>query len=120
MMSAEATPESWRGALEPALATPEARKLSGWLRAEEDAGREVYPPRGTRLAALAMTPLDHVRCVILGQDPYHGPGQANGLAFSVAQGVRLLLNSLKLALEVCWCRCPKHLAITRQQTRPLW
>lgn len=85
---AETIPESWRAALEPALATPEARKLGGWLTAEEAAGKQVYPPRGARLAALALTPLDQVRCVILGQDPYHGPGQAHGLAFSVQAGVR--------------------------------
>jgi uracil-DNA glycosylase len=62
--------------------------LGGWLTAEEAAGKVVYPPRGTRLAALALTPLDAVRCVILGQDPYHGPGQAHGLAFSVQAGVK--------------------------------
>ena len=88
-MTAEAIPDSWRTALEPALATPEARKLGGWLRQEEDRGKTVYPPRGQRLAALAMTPLDRVRVVILGQDPYHGPGQAHGLAFSVRDGVQL-------------------------------
>ncbi len=87
-MTAEQIPESWRAALEPVLQTPEARKLGGWLRAEEDAGKTIYPPRGTRLAALAMTPLDAVRVVILGQDPYHGPGQAHGLAFSVQDGVK--------------------------------
>lgn len=85
----ETIPESWRAVLEPALATPEARLLGGWLKAEEAAGKQVYPPRGTRLAALALTPLDQVRCVILGQDPYHGAGQAHGLAFSVLGGTRL-------------------------------
>jgi len=84
----EEIPESWRAVLEPVLAAPEARKLGGWLKAEEAAGKQVYPPRGTRLAALALTPLEAVRCVILGQDPYHGPGQAHGLAFSVQAGVR--------------------------------
>lgn len=88
-MSADTIPASWRAALEPALATPEARLLGGWLKAEEAAGKLVYPPRGTRLAALALTPLEQVRCVILGQDPYHGPGQAHGLAFSVQHGVRV-------------------------------
>ncbi|KPF63901.1 uracil-DNA glycosylase [Porphyrobacter sp. AAP60] len=88
-MTAETIPESWRAALEPALATPEARQLGGWLKAEEAAGKQVFPPRGTRLAALALTPLTDVRCVILGQDPYHGPGQAHGLAFSVQGGTRL-------------------------------
>jgi uracil-DNA glycosylase len=84
----ETIPESWRAALDPVLATPEARKLGGWLKAEENAGKAVYPPRGTRLAALALTPLEDVRCVILGQDPYHGPGQAHGLAFSVQAGIK--------------------------------
>jgi uracil-DNA glycosylase len=88
-MTAETIPQSWRAALEPVLASAEARKLGGWLRAEEAAGKAIYPPRGQRLAALAMTPLEDVRCVILGQDPYHGPGQANGLAFSVAPGVKV-------------------------------
>lgn len=87
-MAGESLPESWRPVLEPVLAAPEARRLGGWLAAEEAAGKVVYPPRGTRLAALALTPLDAVRCVILGQDPYHGPGQAHGLAFSVQAGVK--------------------------------
>lgn len=87
-MTHETIPESWRAALDPVLAAAETRKLGGWLTAEEAAGKVVYPPRGTRLAALALTPLDAVRCVILGQDPYHGPGQAHGLAFSVQAGVK--------------------------------
>ncbi len=88
-MASDDIPESWRAALEPALTTPEARKLGGWLRAEEDAGKAIFPPRGTRLAALTMTPLNAVKVVILGQDPYHGPGQAHGLAFSVQDGVKV-------------------------------
>ena len=82
-------PESWRPTLEPALATREARKLGGFLKAEEAAGKHIYPPQGNRLAALELTPLDQVKVVILGQDPYHGPGQAHGLAFSVPQGVKV-------------------------------
>ena len=85
---AEAIPESWRAVLEPVLATPAARQLGGWLKAEEQAGKAIYPPRGSRLRALELTPLDSVRAVILGQDPYHGPGQAHGLCFSVPRGVR--------------------------------
>lgn len=88
-MAQETIPESWCGVLEPVLASPEARRLGGWLKAEEAAGKQVFPPRGTRLAALALTPLDAVRCVILGQDPYHGAGQAHGLAFSVQNGVKV-------------------------------
>jgi uracil-DNA glycosylase len=88
-MASEAVPESWRAVLESVLASPEARRLGGFLKAEEAAGKRIYPPRGTRLAALALTPLDRVRVVILGQDPYHGPGQAHGLSFSVEKGVRV-------------------------------
>lgn len=84
----ENLPESWREVLAPVLATAECRRLGGWLRAEEDAGRQIYPPRGSRLRALELTPLDSVKIVILGQDPYHGPGQAHGLSFSVPDGVR--------------------------------
>lgn len=84
----DAIPDSWRDALEPVLQTEEARKLGGWLRAEEAASKVIYPPRGQRLAALQHAPLEDVRVVILGQDPYHGPGQAHGLCFSVAEGVK--------------------------------
>ncbi len=88
-MVSDDIPESWRMALESALASPEARKLGGWLRAEEEAGKVIYPPRGQRLTALALTSLEAVKVVILGQDPYHGPGQAHGLAFSVQDGVKI-------------------------------
>lgn len=87
-MASDEIPESWRSALEPALATQEARKLGGWLVAEENAGKVIYPPRGARLAALEATRPEEVRVVILGQDPYHGAGQAHGLSFSVADGVK--------------------------------
>ena len=59
--------------------------------AQQRAKGPVYPPAGRELACLSLFPagLEHVRCVILGQDPYHGPGQANGLAFSVTSGTPL-------------------------------
>ncbi|WP_379548437.1 uracil-DNA glycosylase [Qipengyuania sp. DSG2-2] len=94
----ETVPESWRPVLEPVLATAEVRALGGWLRAEEAAGKVIYPPRGQRLRALELTPPESVRAVILGQDPYHGPGQAHGLAFSVPEGVKVppsLVNIFK-------------------------
>ena len=81
-------PESWRAALKPVLESAEARQLVSWLSAQEAEGKAVFPPRGQRLAALSLTPLDSVKVVILGQDPYHGPGQAHGLSFSVPDGVR--------------------------------
>jgi len=84
----ESVPESWREALAPVLQSPEARRLGGWLSREEANGKTIYPPRGQRLRALELTPLDQVKVVILGQDPYHGPGQAHGLCFSVPEGVQ--------------------------------
>jgi uracil-DNA glycosylase len=82
-------PPSWQPALAPVLAAPQSRKLGGFLLAEEAAGKTIYPAKGTRLRALELTPLDAVRVVILGQDPYHGPGQAHGLAFSVMDGIKV-------------------------------
>lgn len=63
------------------------QKLRGFLRERLDAGAVIFPPQPLR--ALELTPPDDVRVVILGQDPYHGRGQAEGLAFSVASGVAL-------------------------------
>ncbi|MDB2694429.1 uracil-DNA glycosylase [Erythrobacter sp.] len=88
-MASEPIPESWQPVLEPVLAAAEARQLGGFLVAEEQAGKQIYPPRGCRLKALELTPLDEVKVVILGQDPYHGPGQAMGLCFSVPEGVKI-------------------------------
>lgn len=88
-MMNEAVPESWKDVLAPVLDTPEARRLGGFLRQEEKIGKMIYPPRGERLSALELTPLEEVKVAILGQDPYHGPKQAHGLAFSVREGMRL-------------------------------
>ncbi|MEO1221636.1 MAG: uracil-DNA glycosylase [Pseudomonadota bacterium] len=110
-MASDQIPDSWRAALEPVLQTPEARKLGGWLVAEEEAGKTIYPPRGTRLAALEATPLEEVRVVILGQDPYHGPGQAHGLSFSVQDGVAQPPSLVNIFKEL-----ENDLGIARPQT----
>ena len=65
----ETVPPSWQAALAPVLAGPRWDELGRFLSAEESVGKPVYPPRGSRLAAFALTPLDSVRVVILGQDP---------------------------------------------------
>ena len=85
----ELVPDRWRAVLEPVLASDRLRDLDAWLKAGEQAGKAIYPPRENRFQALALTPLDTVKVVILGQDPYHGPGQAMGLAFAVHRGVPL-------------------------------
>ena len=89
MANGATVPASWQGALKAVLATPKSRALGQFLEAEAAAGKPIYPPQGMRLAALELTPLNAVKVVILGQDPYHGPGQAHGLSFSVQDGVRV-------------------------------
>ena len=79
---------SWRAPLADALACPSLAALDAFLAREAAAGKVIFPPAEDRFRALELTPLDRVRVVILGQDPYHGPGQAHGLAFSVRPGVK--------------------------------
>ena len=76
----------WRPVTEAFRRSPTGRALIEFVDGRVAAGAVVYPPEPLR--ALALTPLEEVRAVILGQDPYHGPGQAEGLAFSVPPGVR--------------------------------
>lgn len=89
---------SWKQALQDEFAQPYMQQLSEFLRAELKDGKQIYPSPGRIFSALDLTPLPNVRVVILGQDPYHGPGQANGLSFSVPPGVQVppsLLNIYK-------------------------
>jgi uracil-DNA glycosylase len=76
----------WRTSVETFLASDEGLRLTGFLDERRRAGAVIYPPEP--LTALMLTPFDAVRVVILGQDPYHGAGQAHGLAFSVPPGVK--------------------------------
>ncbi|MGB3738669.1 MAG: uracil-DNA glycosylase [Pontixanthobacter sp.] len=85
----ENIPDSWRAILAPICDTPAMHALEAALEAEAAGGTAIYPPQAQRFRALEMTPPDAVRVVILGQDPYHGPGQAHGLAFSVPEGQRI-------------------------------
>lgn len=78
---------TWLEAVGDELETEELQALRGFLRDEVAAGRGFYPPADRVFAALDLTPLPDVRVVILGQDPYHGRGQAMGLCFSVPAGV---------------------------------
>lgn len=79
--------EGWRGVTDGFFTSPAGQRLLGYLQQRLDAGASIFPPQPLR--ALELTPPETVRVVILGQDPYHGRGQAEGLAFSVAPGVRL-------------------------------
>ncbi|HXD37513.1 MAG TPA: uracil-DNA glycosylase [Rhodanobacter sp.] len=80
---------SWKARLEDYLRCPEMQALAAFLRAEKADGKHIYPPGPAIFSALDHTPFDAVRVVVLGQDPYHGPGQAHGLCFSVPVGVRV-------------------------------
>lgn len=77
---------SWGSALAAEFQQPYFQQLTDFVRAEYAAG-VCYPPGGLIFNAFNTTPIDRVRVVILGQDPYHGPGQAHGLCFSVQDGV---------------------------------
>lgn len=77
----------WGGVIAEFLNSEIGVKLAQTIKSRLDAGACIYPP--TPFKALELTPLDQVRVVILGQDPYHGAGQAQGLAFSVASGVKV-------------------------------
>jgi uracil-DNA glycosylase len=79
--------EGWRPLLEDFLASTTGAALSRRLNQAMSEGKVIYPPEPLR--SLELTPLKQVRVVILGQDPYHGPGQAEGLAFSVPHGVKV-------------------------------
>jgi uracil-DNA glycosylase len=84
--SIERVAADWRELVERWRASPDGRALVARVEARRRAGAVIYP--ADPLRALALTPRRRVRVVILGQDPYHGPGQAEGLAFSVPNGVR--------------------------------
>ena len=80
--------ESWKGALAEEFASPYMTVLRQFLVSKKAAGKRIFPAGSQWFRALDLTPLDKVRVVILGQDPYHGAGQAHGLCFSVPSGVR--------------------------------
>lgn len=82
--------ESWKRVLDSEFQKPEFEKLAGFIRSEYSGGSyRIYPPAGDIFRAFDLTPFSDVKVVIIGQDPYHGPGQANGLCFSVNSGVPL-------------------------------
>lgn len=80
---------SWKALLQPEFERAYMRELRAFLLQEKQAGKQVYPAGRDMFNALNSTPFDRVRVVILGQDPYHGPGQAHGLCFSVQPGVEI-------------------------------
>ena len=107
---------SWKYALNDFLLGEKMDALKAFLLEEKQANKVIYPPSGLIFNALNTTPLEQVKVVILGQDPYHGPNQAHGLSFSVQRGVALppslrnIFHELHtdLGLDI-----PKHGDLTR-------
>jgi uracil-DNA glycosylase len=97
---------SWKSVLLEEIASDSFGELKSFLLEERGNNKTLYPPGPLIFSAFDHTPFDQVKVVLLGQDPYHGPGQAHGLSFSVPEGVPLppsLLNIYKeLQLEFGW------------------
>lgn len=79
----------WKAALAGEFEQPYFEAIAAFLRSEKAAGKVIYPPGGLIFNAFDSTPFDQVKVVILGQDPYHNPGEAMGLCFSVPRGVKV-------------------------------
>ena len=79
---------SWKQVLQEEFEKPYFAAIVQHLKDEKNAGKTIYPPGPLIFNAFQQTPFDQVRVVILGQDPYHNPGQAHGLSFSVPEGIK--------------------------------
>jgi uracil-DNA glycosylase len=102
---------SWKARLADEFNTASFSQLKAFLLAERQAGKVLYPPGSKIFAAFDHTPWDRLKVVIVGQDPYHGPGQANGLCFSVNPGVQpppSLVNIFKELSSDLDCPIPRH------------
>ena len=103
---------AWQEVLGPVKRADFFQQLMARIDAERAAGKAIYPPASEVFNAFTLTPLDNVKVVILGQDPYHGPGQAHGLCFSVQSGVKTppsLVNIYKeLAQDIEGFHIPEH------------
>ena len=91
---------SWLSRLEDEFSQPHMLSLRQFLVERKRAGATLYPPGSEIFNALNTTPFDRVKVVILGQDPYHGPGQAHGLCFSVRDGVTLPPSLINICKEI--------------------
>lgn len=101
----------WKAVLGDEFEQPYMLALRQFLQERRQAGAVIYPPGGQIFNALNSTPLSKVKVVILGQDPYHGPGQAHGLCFSVQPGVPAppsLVNIFKELAQDLGCSPPRH------------
>jgi uracil-DNA glycosylase len=103
--------DSWKNALKDEFSKPYFQQIPLHLKTEKSQGKTIYPPGSLIFNAFNTTPLDKVKVVILGQDPYHGPKQAHGLCFSVQNGVPpppSLINIFKELKEDIGINIPDH------------
>jgi uracil-DNA glycosylase len=103
--------DSWKAALHKEFEKPYFQQIPAHLKTEKSQGKIIYPPGGLIFNAFNTTPLDNVKVVILGQDPYHGPNQAHGLCFSVQRGIApppSLVNIFKELKEDIGIPIPNH------------
>jgi uracil-DNA glycosylase len=108
--------ESWKEILKDEFAKPYFQNIVLHLKTERQQGKTIYPPGSLIFNAFNTTPIDQVKVVILGQDPYHGPNQAHGLCFSVQAGVPpppSLVNIFKELHEDLGIRIPNHGNLTQ-------
>jgi len=91
---------SWQQIIGHELEQPYMQQLKAFLKDEKVQGKTIYPPGPLIFNAFNHTPFDQVRVVIIGQDPYHGPGQAMGLSFSVPDGVRVPPSLVNIFKEI--------------------
>lgn len=91
---------SWYNELKDEIAQPYIGGLKEFLRKEKGENKTIYPPESLVFNAFRQTPFSKVKVVIIGQDPYHGPGQAHGLCFSVPQGVPVPPSLRNIYLEI--------------------
>jgi uracil-DNA glycosylase len=106
---------SWRDRVGDYLQRPDMRALADFLRQEKAKGKKIYPRGADMFAALNATPFEQVKVVILGQDPYHGPGQAHGLCFSVQPGIDIPPSLKNIYAELktdCGIPTPAHGCLT--------
>ena len=92
--------DSWKALVGTEFEQPYMRDLSRFLRTEKQRGKRIYPPGPQMFAALDLTPVEQVKVVIIGQDPYHGAGQAHGLCFSVQPGTALPPSLVNIFSEI--------------------
>lgn len=103
--------ESWSAYLGQELQAPYMKELFGFLNQEYKTGKLIYPPTSNIFEAFRLTPFNQVKVVLLGQDPYHGPGQAHGLCFSVNKEVKIppsLVNIFKELNNDLGIQIPTH------------